>query len=1463
MNENIKSMAYGNGIFIAAAGEWILRSEDGKAWKRVQQIIQTNSSTPNLMTKVIYGNGNFVVCGRESYEFYTTSDNGNSWIKKTYGSPLTGGGAYGNGYFLLGSVGAGGTMKIDGATLQHGWLTNDSMLDIAYEPYTNKFYGIKDSSSNDQGIYQLNEVTENWEKIFNGLPTGGTIRVIVEYDGVLCIGSAGATYQFNPLTNQLSKITSTEGQIIDAYFIGATGFYLTADKLYRGTTEVVTSNEQYVCGCIGPEEKIYLYSENNGVGSITTYPEEETYDIKSIAYGNGVYIAAAVDKILKSTDGENWTVCKTVSGTGHELNKVLYGDGAFLVYGQSYYYLSSDAGVTWTEKASASYLRSAAYGGGYFWMCTPLGGLVKINRTTFENTWLNNESMGDIAYWDGKLFGVKWNKTDQGVYIFVESDNTWFENIVNLPQGDSSRTLRSAGGRLFVGNNAATLEVAKSPTGSYSLQSTAIAGKMVDACEFGVKAYILTADKLYENTSAVAAAISGNYICCYLGGDGKVHMLSSAGVYSDFTPSPDDIGFSISSVVYGNGIYMAAAGDYIIKSTDCSNWIIVKQRDMSISYNHMNKIVYGAGRFLVCGESYRYITSDNGVTWTQGQTASYMDSAAFGEGKFLLSSAVHPGTMYVNAQTFAVTWVDYSASMSDLAYWNGQFFGVKNSTADKNIYTLNLATNHWIAHTVNFPELTTTGKTLRVADDELYIGFNNTTCQVFETENADTEKRISLLSLVGGRMVDACVLQSNYYILTSNALYENLYQVKTFSNPAIMMITAGEELMIYQENSSSGSGESTTDSYTPGSVPPPPKPVYNKTGKTSFTVITDTHGYPWGTRYADFDLGDNTTSTATAWYDPIDTTYADIILCGNHDTAEQGQYYGDVQIKDYDDVKVCVFGLDSASGYHNFVIPPQQIIKMASHMQSLEPNWDIIVLTHVPLFDGNENTYGKCWKEEAPSLSKDVIELLKAFNNHSSFTFSNFNGKTFRFSSSNGYVIGCFAGHVHNQIEVGRSVKGIYMQTFSANGASEWTTDDNNNPGLYEPESNRIDINFGLKTVNTHSYDPKVSDGIITINHVPTPTSYGNDCVGLLKMSASGSSVPKFYYNPSDSEHHGIYLGYYDPSKNKHINGATGDWTLDIPSIKDGTNNISASFIRFTAGGLLKYYSTSKNGTSKTFNSTSVSFVSNNMKWRFQNGKYQFDLAKHYKFRATKSGETAYYPVFDFDGRYLGWSTSAGGYLTGVRNDKDSSSLIWYFGHNNASINVNIGGYSIGNISAVVFDGVGNLSYFLQPRGGHYDSVSGNVEFTTNEGVVWNFSNRKLSSSPYKISIDDGYYNCTKELMQFTGEKYYMKFEYGYLTVYYTNDSNSNVPHTDDIDDANGWTCNRTVYYYHSKQEAYSNQYYDESYETKLYFREKPGYGYYITGLKTSQAGKYAQINGYYFYSDGTNGWRKINMKRK
>ena len=66
----------------------------------------------------------------------------------------------------------------------------------------------------------------------------------------------------------------------------------------------------------------------------------------------------------------------------------------------------------------------------------------------------------------------------------------------------------------------------------------------------------------------------------------------------------------------------------------------------------------------------------------------------------------------------------------------------------------------------------------------------------------------------------------------------------------------------------------------------------NNNGPT-YTVITDTHGYPWGSKTADFDLGDNTPSTGVGFNEPIHPTVgARHRLFGNHDVAVHGQPKG-------------------------------------------------------------------------------------------------------------------------------------------------------------------------------------------------------------------------------------------------------------------------------------------------------------------------------------------------------------------------------------------------------------------------------------------------------------------------------------------------------------------------------------------------------------------------------------------
>ena len=156
----------------------------------------------------------------------------------------------------------------------------------------------------------------------------------------------------------------------------------------------------------------------------------------------------------------------------------------------------------------------------------------------------------------------------------------------------------------------------------------------------------------------------------------------------------------------------------------------------------------------------------------------------------------------------------------------------------------------------------------------------------------------------------------------------------------------------------------------------------NKKGTAVYTVIADTHGYTTGCLNADFDLGDNTTSNPTM-HEPIQHTKATkFALLGNHDVAqlmhEAGMYVEktDAEItmpdgkewcglKVYADEgkKILFLGLETSKSFHSYTVPERQIINMAQKITELPEDWDVVIMTHIPLFP-SRTTSGEAWTEK-------------------------------------------------------------------------------------------------------------------------------------------------------------------------------------------------------------------------------------------------------------------------------------------------------------------------------------------------------------------------------------------------------------------------------------------------------------------------------------------------------------------
>ncbi|MGC2063473.1 MAG: hypothetical protein WA610_10885 [Thermodesulfovibrionales bacterium] len=95
---------------------------------------------------------------------------------------------------------------------------------------------------------------------------------------------------------------------------------------------------------------------------------------------------------------------------------------------------------------------------------------------------------------------------------------------------------------------------------------------------------------------------------------------------------------SLSSIAYGNGVFVAVGGSTIITSPDGEHWAV-----WSGGFGSLYSVTYGNGIFVASGQqnqgaSYAWYTliSRDGLTWNEGSyTYPYPSSVTYGNGKFV------------------------------------------------------------------------------------------------------------------------------------------------------------------------------------------------------------------------------------------------------------------------------------------------------------------------------------------------------------------------------------------------------------------------------------------------------------------------------------------------------------------------------------------------------------------------------------------------------------------------------------------------------------------------------------------------------------------------------------------------------------------------------------------------------------------------------------------------------------
>lgn len=426
----------------------------------------------------------------------------------------------------------------------------------------------------------------------------------------------------------------------------------------------------------------------------------------------------------------------------------------------------------------------------------------------------------------------------------------------------------------------------------------------------------------------------------------------------------------------------------------------------------------------------------------------------------------------------------------------------------------------------------------------------------------------------------------------------------------------------------------------------------NKKGTAVYTVITDTHGYTTGCLEADFDLGDNTNTNPTM-LEPIQHTRASkFALLGNHDVAqlmhEKGMYvektdteitmpdgkeWCEMKVYADEENKILFLGLETSKSFHSYTVPERQITQMAQKMAWLPEDWDVAIMTHIPLFpprtlsgDAWNEKMEKRWDRIDDSLRgtendtrenrmrspREILRILSAFQTKNQVEYK---GVTYDYTQkTTNHVIGCFCGHIHNTLKCAVSMcdfcgyteyteqnrKKIYMEAFRTNGSADYTPKNMANAGMYIPDPSpcKIVIDFDSMTVNGTSYiSPAISaDYIVGKESAGHPFSVL--AKGEYKLSEDSEVYPKFY--------EGKCIGWgFKPE-----GGATryGDNIHDVHGISIEGIDVAVAKLRFSASGLLKYYvgtDSPKQKTIPNYDTATLCFVTdNNVKWHFEKGLF-------------------------------------------------------------------------------------------------------------------------------------------------------------------------------------------------------------------------------------------------------------------
>ena len=292
-------------------------------------------------------------------------------------------------------------------------------------------------------------------------------------------------------------------------------------------------------------------------------------DIRSVAYGNSLWVAGGFEGQLRtSTDAITWTT-RTSNFGNTGIRSVAYGNALWVAGGDTGQLRTSTDGTTWTTRTSnfsASAIRSVAYGnslwvtgGEYGQLRTSTDAITWTTRTSnFGNYGINSVAYGNNIWIIGGYGGRIRTSTDAITWVTRTTNLYSFEGIHSVAYGN---TYVAAGGN------------------------------------FSTRKLIISTDSINWSTPSFFNTGGGGYS-----------------------------GEQIYSVAYGDGLWVAGTGSggvaaRLFTSTDAITWTT---RTSNFSATDIRSVAYGNSILVAGGEAGQLRTSalDAAAYYVGGLTSS-------------------------------------------------------------------------------------------------------------------------------------------------------------------------------------------------------------------------------------------------------------------------------------------------------------------------------------------------------------------------------------------------------------------------------------------------------------------------------------------------------------------------------------------------------------------------------------------------------------------------------------------------------------------------------------------------------------------------------------------------------------------------------------------------------------------------------------------------------------------------